>query len=286
MDGCGYMELKAYAKINLSIDVIDEREDGYHEVSMIMQSIELHDILKFKKSDRGIRIYCSSPYVPCDKRNIVFKALELVRKKYNISSGMEIQIEKRIPVAAGLGGGSSDAASAIIAANKIWNLELSNAEMMDLGGMVGADVPFCIKGGTALARGIGEKITELPSIGRIYIVLAKPPVSVSTREIYNSLKMDEIVIRPDTQKLVKSINDRNIKYVADNMINVLESVTIKKYPVIDEIKSIMVNFGALGSMMSGSGPTVFGIFEDDRTAEVCYNRLRDYMKDVYITETI
>lgn len=280
------MELKAYAKINLSIDVLSERDDGYHEVRMIMQSISLHDNLRFNKLDGEIRIYCSNPDVPCDRRNIVYRVLEILQQKYHITYGMEVFIEKEIPVAAGLAGGSTDAASAIIAANNIWGLNMSYADMINIGKEAGADIPFCIKGGTALAEGIGEKITVLNSLKGVSIVIAKPPISVSTKEVYNGLKMDEIAVRPDTDRLIKAVNDCNIRYIAENMINVLEGVTVKKYPVIQEIKSIMLQFGALGSLMSGSGPTVFGIFEDRGSSAKCYNRLKDYIKDVYMVETI
>lgn len=280
------MELKAFAKINLSIDVIGEREDGYHEVRMIMQSIDLYDSLKFENRMNDIKIYCNSPYIPCDRRNIVYRVLELLKKMYNVPFGMEVDIEKRIPVAAGLGGGSTDAASAIIAANEIWKLNMSYDDMMTAGKQVGADVPFCIKGGTALAEGIGERITNLPSLGKLSIVLAKPPIPVSTREVYGNLKMDEIVNRPETEKLVKALYDKNFKYIASSMVNVLETVTVKKYPVIEEIKSIMMQSGALGSLMTGSGPTVFGIFESLLLTEKCYNRLRDYIKEVYMVKIL
>ena len=280
------MELKAYAKINLSIDVLCKRIDGYHEVKMITQSIGLYDVINFNIREKDIKIYCVNPSVPCDESNIVFKVLKLIKESCKISYGMEVDIEKRIPVAAGLGGGSTDAASAIIAANNIWNLNMTYDEMVLIGTKVGADVPLCIKGGTILAEGIGEIITVLPSIARSYIVLAKPPIHVSTKDVYQNLKLDEIVVRPDIDKIIKAIHEKNIKCIADNMINVLETVTIKKYPVIDEIKRIMLHTGALGSLMSGSGPTVFGLFENKESAEKCYNRLSDYIKEVYMVETM
>lgn len=280
------MEFKAYAKINLSIDVIGKRADGYHEVRMIMQSVDLYDKLKFENRMNAIKLYCNSPYVPCDRRNIVYKVLELLKKKYDVPFGMEVNIQKIIPVAAGLGGGSTDAASAIIAANEIWKLGMSYEDMMDVGKQVGADVPFCIKGGTALAEGIGEKITNLPPLENLSIVLAKPPIPVSTREVYGNLKLDEIVVRPETEKLVKALHEKDARYIAGSMVNVLETVTVRKYPVIQEIKSIMIQYGALGSLMTGSGPTVFGVFDNLNNAEKCYNRFRDYIKEVYMVKTI
>lgn len=280
------MELKAHAKINLSIDVLSRRADGYHDVRMIMQSVSLYDTLKFNICENGIRLYCNSPDIPCNEKNIVFKMLNLIKEKYDISSGIEVDIEKRIPVAAGLAGGSTDAASAIIAANKIWNLGMSYDEMIALGREIGADVPFCIKGGTALSEGIGEKLTPLPPLPTTLVVLAKPPIQVSTRDVYQKLRLDEIIVRPDTNKIIEYIKEGNIRSIPDNLVNVLESVTIKRYPIIDEIKREMVQAGALGSLMSGSGPTVFGIFDDYIKAETSYNRLRDYIKDVYMVETV
>lgn len=280
------MELKAFAKINLSIDVLGVREDGYHEVRMIMQSIGLYDTLEFNVREKDIKIYCNNPYVPNDKRNTVYKVLELIKRLYNIPYGMEIDIDKKIPVAAGLAGGSSDAAAAIFAANKLWKIGMNSKEMADIGQQIGADVPFCLEGGTALAEGIGEKITRLPPVKGVYIVLAKPPIYISTRDVYRSLKLDEISVHPDIDLMVKSIKENNIRYLANNMVNVLETVSAKKYPVIDEIKRIMIEFGSMGSIMSGSGPSVFGMFETKEDAEKCYNRLSDYIKEVYIVDVI
>lgn len=280
------MELNAYAKINLSLDVLGEREDGYHDVRMITQSINLHDVLRFNERQNGIRLYCTNSKVPCDSTNTVYKAFMIIKERFGITSGMEADIEKNIPCAAGLAGGSTDAAAAIIAANELWNIKMTYGEMLQIAKQVGADVPFFLKGGCMLAEGIGEVLTEINSIKGVNIVLAKPNISVSTKETYQSLHLDEIVLRPDIDRLARALNDGNIKYVADNMVNVLEVVTAKKYPVIGEIKNIMIQFGALGSLMSGSGPTVFGIFESMEDAERCYNRLRDYMKDVCLVQTI
>lgn len=280
------MELKAFAKINLSIDVLGVRKDGYHEVRMIMQSIGLYDVLNFSIGQNDIKVYCANSYVPDDRRNTVFKVLELIKNMYGVTAGMEISIDKRIPVAAGLAGGSADAAAAIIAANKLWDIGMDHEKMISIGKQVGADIPFCLKGGCALTEGIGEKITRLPSVRGIYIVLARPPVYVSTRDVYRNLKLDEIVERPDIDMMVKAIRENNIRYLANNMVNVLETVTVKKYPVIDEIKRIMIEFGSMGSIMSGSGPSVFGIFETKEDAEKCYNRLSDYIKEVYMVDVV
>ena len=286
MDGCGYMELKAYGKINLSIDVIGQKDDGYHEIRTIMQSIGLYDVINFEKRKDGIKIYCSNPLVPCDRRNIAYKAFELIKEKYDINSGIEIEINKNIPVSAGLAGGSTDGAATIVAANSLWNLGMDYGDMVDIAKMLGADVPFCIRGGTALAEGIGDVLSDIDSLDRIDVVLAKPPVSVSTKEVYKNLRMDEIIVRPDIDKLIDAIRHKNIRYIAGNMVNVLETVSIKRYPIIEEIKSIMLHFGALGALMSGSGPTVFGLFDSKESGEKCYNRLIDYIKEVYIVKTI
>jgi 4-diphosphocytidyl-2C-methyl-D-erythritol kinase len=286
MDGCGCMELKAFAKINISLDVLGVRADGYHDVRMIMQSIGLYDIIRFNLRENDIKIYCPNAYVPNDSTNTVYKALKIIKERYKITQGMEVDIEKRIPVSAGLAGGSTDAAAAIMASNKLWNINMDHEEMMLIGKEVGADVPFCIAGGTALGEGIGEKITPLPPIEGIHIVLAKPPIQVSTKDVYRELKMDEIVVRPDTERIIRAIRDKNIAYAAEDMVNVLETVTVKKYPVIGEIKRIMVEFGAMASLMSGSGPSVFGLFDNKGDAEKCHNRLRDYIKEVYMVDAI
>lgn len=276
------MELKAFAKINLSIDVLRRREDNYHEVKMIMQSVGLYDVINFNKVSKDIKIYCTDPSVPCDNRNIVFKALEIIKNKFGVSCGMEVSIDKRIPVAAGLAGGSSNAAAAIVAANSIWNLNMSDEQMAAIGRKVGADVPFCLKGGTFLAEGIGEKLARLPSLVDVCIVLVKPPIQVSTKETYDNLKLDEINERPDIDRLMTALYDGDVKYIAGNMVNVLESVTKIKYPVIDKIKRTMMEEGALGSLMSGSGPTVFGLFETLEYGERCLSKLKEYFKDVYV----
>ncbi|EYE89785.1 4-diphosphocytidyl-2C-methyl-D-erythritol kinase [Fervidicella metallireducens AeB] len=280
------MTIKCPAKINLSLDVIGKREDGYHLLRMIMQTVSLFDNVTVQKGSEGINIYCNKSSVPCNENNSAYKAAKLILDKFQIKSGVDILIDKEIPVAAGLAGGSTDAAGVIKAMNEIFKLHMTMEDMMEIGLKVGADVPYCIIGGTALAEGIGEKLTVLKQFKETWCVLAKPPISVSTADVYGSLKLDEIVRHPDTEELIDNIEKEEIDILAKGMVNVLETVTIKEYPIILEIKNIMKEFNALGSLMSGSGPTVFGLFRDKAEAEKCYHRLRDYLKEVYLVKTL
>jgi 4-diphosphocytidyl-2-C-methyl-D-erythritol kinase len=273
------------AKINLSLDVLGKREDGYHLLKMIMQTVSLFDKVTLSKSLNGIKIICENKNVPCNETNVAYKAARLIIDKYKIEDGVTIEIDKKIPVAAGLAGGSTDAAGVIKGMNELFSLNMSQDEMMEIGLKVGADVPYCIKGGTALAEGIGEKLTPLKPFKDVWCVLAKPPISVSTREVYSRLRIDEIPKHPDISRIIEYINKGDVHSLAQNMVNVLETVTIKEYPIIFEIKNIMIEFHALGSLMSGSGPTVFGLFEDKTTAEKCYHRFQDYLNEVYLVRT-
>lgn len=274
--------IKCPAKINLSLDVTGIREDGYHYVKMIMQSISLLDEITVKKRNEGIKVYCDVNDVPCDEKNSAYKAADIMSKAYNLKGGVDILIDKHIPVSAGLAGGSTDAAGVIKAINILYGLNLSIEDMKKIGIEIGADVPYCITGGTAVAAGIGDVITKLPDINNLWCVLAKPPISVLTGEVYSKLKMDEIVRHPRTDVMIEYIKKGEYKNLAEEMVNVLELVTIKKYPIIFEIKNIMMEFDAEGCLMSGSGPAVFGLFEEKAAAEKCYNRLRDYLKDVFL----
>lgn len=272
------------AKINLSLDVIGKREDGYHNLKMIMQSITLFDEVTLEKSSNNITISCNNSNIPVNKDNICYKVAKSMMEKYNLEGGIKILINKNIPIAAGLAGGSTDAAGVIKGINKLYNLNLSIDVMKQIGLSVGADVPFCISMGTALAEGVGEIITRLNPV-KAWCVLAKPDISVSTGAVFGNLKINEIIKHPDTELLIEYINNNDLENLSENMVNVLETVTIKKYPIILEIKNIMMEFNALGSLMSGSGPTVFGLFDDRSAAEKCYHRLRDYLKEVYLVST-
>lgn len=281
------MELKARAKINLSLDVLSRRVDGYHEVKMIMQTLELHDDVIIEQIKEGIEVYCNSPWVPSNNQNIAYKAAELVMGLYGIKSGVSINIIKNIPVAAGLAGGSSNAAAVFKGLNEMFSLGRSEQELMALGKQIGADVPYCIKGGTVLSEGIGEILTTLNQIPKTHIVLVKPKIGVSTAWVYKNLDLTKLNSRPETDLLIKAISEKDIQYIASNMKNVLESVTIPKYPIIDEIKKKMISSNALGSMMSGSGPTVFGIYKDEKAAQSAWNVLKtDSRWESILTHTV
>ena len=281
------MKLKALAKINLGLDVIGKREDGYHEVKMIMQTIRLYDRISLQKiKEKTIQVKTNLFYLPENENNLVYKAAKLLQDEFQMPEGVVIELQKYIPVAAGMAGGSSDAAAVLYGMNRMFRLGLSMEELMERGVKIGADVPYCIMRGTALAEGIGEKLTELPAAPACKVLIAKPPISVSTKFVYENLKLDENTIHPDIDLLVQDIEKGNLKEMAAHMGNVLESVTIPNYPVIAEIKEQMMQDGALNAMMSGSGPTVFGLFDDEEKAEYAYHRMREgnLAKQVYLTD--
>ncbi|KEH97659.1 4-(cytidine 5'-diphospho)-2-C-methyl-D-erythritol kinase [Clostridium massiliodielmoense] len=277
---------KAYAKINISLDVVGKREDGYHLLQMIMQRIELYDILDMTKNKSGINIKCNKSYVPLDERNLVYKAANLFLDTYNLKGGVDFNITKNIPVSAGLAGGSSDAATTLLAMRKLYNIDVTDDELCKLGLKIGADVPYCIKGGTALCEGIGEEVTKIKGFRGHILVLVKPNFGVSTKEVYKNLDINKIYRHPDTEGLIKAVENNDLIYVSENMRNVLENVTLKKHTIIKEIKEKMIRNGALGSMMSGSGPSVFGFFNDILKAQRCYEHFKNKYNDVYITRTI
>jgi 4-diphosphocytidyl-2-C-methyl-D-erythritol kinase len=279
------IELKAKAKINLSLDVLRRRPDGYHDIKMIMQSISVHDRIVLEPIPKGIDIICDCRWVPSNSENIAYKAADLLFKQYDIKSGIRIKIEKNIPVAAGLAGGSSDAAAVLRGMRTLFDLNISEAELMSLGKCIGADVPFCLKGGTMLAEGIGEKLTGLVPLKKVDILLVKPKIGVSTAWVYKNLRIEEICERPNTDILISAIEKNNIDVVARNMKNVLETVTEKKHSIIREIKGKLMGLGALGSIMSGSGPTVFGIFPDKDVANKAFEAIKCDRWDCFLTET-
>lgn len=278
-------ELKAYAKINLSLDVIKKRDDGYHELIMIMQSIELHDVVHIETAVSGIKVSCDSVCVPSDLENIAGKAALLITGIYGIKDGLKIHIKKNIPVAAGLAGGSTNAAAVIKGINGLFSLGMSSTEMMVIGKQIGADVPFCIDGGTMLAEGIGEKLTLLSNFNGVNLVLLKPNIGVSTAWAYKNLDIVKFVNRPDTEMLIGAVAGGDVKKVAINMKNVLESVTIPRFKVVQEAKDRLLELGASGSMMSGSGPSVFGIFISREQAEKAYEAAKDSRWDRFLTKS-
>ena len=278
--------LKALAKINLGLDVVRRREDGYHEVRMIMQTIHLYDRLNIKKiQDNDIRIKTNLAFLPTNENNLVYKAGKLLMDEFNITQGVEVDLNKLIPVAAGMAGGSTDAAAMLYGMNKLFELGLSRKDLMERGVNIGAEVPYCIMRGTALAEGIGEELSSLPPMVKCPVLIAKPQISVSTKFVYENLKLDGNTPHPDIDRLIANIRGKDLKAIADSMGNVLETVTIPNYPIIADIKAHMMEHGAVGSMMSGSGPTVFGLFDDEEIAQKAYEEMKSsgLAKQVYLT---
>lgn len=269
------MRLRALAKINLGLDVLRKREDGYHEVRMVMQTIRMYDQLDITRNIQpGIHIKTNLPYLPVNENNLVFKAAKLLMDEFQIQEGLSIQLKKVIPVSAGMAGGSSDAAAALVGVNKIFALGLSRKELMERGRQIGADVPYCVMRGTALAEGIGEILTPLPPVPQGYVLVGKPGVNVSTKFVYGRLDAANLKEHPDIDGMVAALGRKDLRQVADKLGNVLETVTVPEYPVIDEIKKSMVRWGALNALMSGSGPTVFGLFDDREKAEYASEKLK------------
>ena len=280
------IELKALAKINLGLDVLGKRENGYHDVWMIMQSIYLYDEVKIEKKDTPeIEVVSNLNFLPTGEDNIAYKAARLLQEEFKISDGVKITLKKHIPVAAGLAGGSSNAAAVLFGMNRMFRLGLSQKSLMERGVKLGADVPYCIMRGTVLAEGIGEELHKLPAMPKCTVLIAKPPVSVSTKTVYEALDSKEITEHPDIDGIIEGLERQDLKKIAGCMGNVLEDVTIPMHPVIDEIKQVMKDCGALGAMMSGSGPTVFGLFESRAGARDAQRRIREkaLTRQVYVT---
>lgn len=279
------LQLKALAKINLGLDVLGKRDNGYHDVRMVMQTIYLYDNVTLTKTkEAGIQVETNLPYLPVDQNNIAYKAAKLLMDEFDIQEGVHIKLDKRIPVAAGMAGGSSNAAAVLVGMNRLFNLGLKQKDLMERGVSLGADVPYCVMRGTALAEGIGEKLSPLDPMPKCYILVAKPGISVSTKMVYEALDAKEIVEHPDIDGVITGLKQQDVRQVAAAMGNVLESVTIEKYPVIETIKDAMKEAGALNAMMSGSGPTVFGIFEDRKVAKAAQQKLREMscVKQAYL----
>lgn len=281
------ISLKALAKINLGLDVLGKREDGYHEVRMVMQTIHLYDRVEIKKTrSPHIHVETNLYYLPVNEDNLVYRAAKLMKDEFQIKEGVRIVLQKFIPVAAGLAGGSSDAAAVLVGMNRIFNLGLKQNKLMELGLKIGADVPFCIMRGTALAEGIGEKLTALPPMPKCPVLIAKPAISVSTKAVYEGLKLYDGMEHPDIDGVMEGIQQKDLKGVASHMGNILETVTIPMYPVIEDIKKLMLENGALNAMMSGSGPTVFGLFSNEKEIRRAYEALKQsgLAKNVYTSD--
>ncbi|AVF24077.1 4-diphosphocytidyl-2-C-methyl-D-erythritol kinase IspE [Paenibacillus larvae subsp. larvae] len=273
---------KAPAKINLALDVLRKREDGYHEVEMVMTMVDLADRIEMQEISRDTIIISSQAgYIPLDEKNLAFQAARLIKERYHVRSGVYIHLDKKIPVAAGLAGGSSDAAATIRGLNRLWGLGLSFSEMQRLGSELGSDVPFCVSGGTALAAGRGEQLTPLVNPLQVWVILAKPPINVSTSDIYGRLQADQIRTHPDTHGLIKALEAKDFNGVCGLMGNVLEDVMLPMYPEVRQLKECMEKLGADGVLMSGSGPTVFGLVAKESKVARIYNGLRGFCKNVY-----
>lgn len=280
------ISVKALAKINLGLDVIRKRPDGYHEVRMIMQTVHLYDQLTLQKTkEPEISIQSNLTFLPMDESNLAYQAAKLLKDECGIREGVAISLKKHIPIAAGMAGGSTDAAAVLYGMNELFGLGFKRQKLMELGVGIGADVPYCLMRGTALAEGIGEKLRSLPPMPKCPVLIAKPNIGVSTKFVYENLKLDGHVVHPDISAQIAAIRQGDLKAVAGLMGNILESVTVPQYPVIDEIKRRMTDNGALSSMMSGSGPSVFGLFDDENAAKAAYDAMREsgLAKQVYLT---
>ena len=279
------IELKALGKINLGLDVLGKRENGYHDVRMVMQTVYLYDQITIKKrKNPGIGLETNLYYLPTNENNLAYKAAKLLMDEFHIEEGINIYLDKHIPVAAGMAGGSSNAAAVLFGMNRMFGLDLTMEGLMERGVKLGADVPYCIMRGTVLAEGIGEILTPLDPMPRCYVLLAKPPVAVSTKLVYEKIDSQEIKEHPDIDGIMEGLKIQDLSKITSNMGNVLERVTIEEYPVIEKIKNIMKAGGALNAMMSGSGPTVFGIFDDRNQARMTAQKIKEIQlaKQVYV----
>lgn len=270
------IKLKTYGKINLILDVLGTLPNGYHDLDMVMQTVDIYDELTITKTNNDeITISSNTGAIPNDNSNLAYKAAKALKDKFGIEENVDIYIDKNIPIAAGMAGGSADCAGTLKGMNELFGLGLSEDELCEIGVKLGADVPYCIKGGTKRAQGIGEVLTELKDVPQAYVLLAKPPISVSTGFVYGRIDEVDVTKKPDTEAMISAIEDGDIKGVASNICNVLEEVTIPDYPIVADIKNKMIEQGALNAMMTGSGPTVFGIFDDEQKALNCQKELVD-----------
>ena len=277
---------RSYAKINLTLDVLSRRENGYHDIKMIMQTVSLFDLIIIDKTDSDIAIATNLRYLPNNEKNIAYKAADAFFKETGIKSGVKIMIHKNIPVAAGLAGGSGNCAAVLTAMNMLYSNPLSKEKLMEIGATLGADVPYCFDGSTQKAEGIGEILSPLPKMADAYILLVKPPINVSTGAIYEEIDSAPIDVRPDTDAMINALENKDIQGIADNLCNVMEAVTVKMHPIVGGIKTKMIMNGALGAVMSGSGPTVFGIFDDFEKAKKSADSFSLQFKDVYLTKVL
>lgn len=280
------IKLKAYGKVNLCLDILGTREDGYHEVRMVMQTVGIYDRLTMERqAQAAISLETNLPYLPVGEQNLVYRAIDLLRQEFGIHEGVAVKLQKFIPVSAGMAGGSADAAAALVGMNRMFHLRLGRRELMERGVKLGADVPYCILRGTALAEGIGERLTMLPPPPSCHVLLVKPKVNVSTKQAYEAYDACRDIRHPDVDGMLRALRKKDLRALAAKMGNVLEKVTAAEYPVIGEIEQEMRDCGALEAMMTGSGPTVFGLFRRRADAERARERLRSdpRIRQIYLT---
>ncbi len=279
------MTIKAYAKINLSLDITRKREDGYHEIETLMQTVSLHDTLHIEKSDR-IKITCNETYMPTDKRNTIFNIAERFFAMTKIKGGVHVDLVKRIPTGAGLGGGSSDACSTLIALDKLYGTQLARDEMAQLCAATGADVPYFLTGGLAVCKGIGEKVERLSPLPKVYVLILKPHFKISTKWVYNNLDVTKIHRHPPTDTIIELLNQRRYAKAFSNIKNVLENVSARQYPQIQNLKRRLMGKGAYNALMSGSGSAVYGLFRTHEQMKKASYDLRKHCQEIFLTETI
>ncbi|CDA29466.1 MULTISPECIES: 4-(cytidine 5'-diphospho)-2-C-methyl-D-erythritol kinase [Eubacterium] len=286
------IELKAYGKINIGLDVIRKREDGYHDLDMIMQTVGVYDDVIISREDGTqtyeIEVSTDADILPNDKGNLAFMAAKVLMEAYDIKSKVKIHINKRIPIAGGMAGGSADCAAVLRGVNKLFQLGLTDEQLQEYGVKLGADVPYCIVGGTKRAQGIGEILTDLPTPPKCYVIIAKPDAFVSTKFVYSHIRPAQIENHPDIDGIIESIKAGDLYGMCEKIANVMEDVTIPEYPIIQKVKDILKSNGAVNALMSGSGPTVFGIYDDEEKAKQSMDALsgKEFVSQLYLTKFI
>ena len=286
------IELKAYGKINIGLDVIRKREDGYHDLDMIMQTVGVYDDVIISREDGTqtyeIEVSTDADILPNDKGNLAFMAAKVLMEAYDIKSKVKIHINKRIPIAGGMAGGSADCAAVLRGVNQLFQLGLTDEQLQEYGVKLGADVPYCIVGGTKRAQGIGEILTDLPTPPKCYVIIAKPDAFVSTKFVYSHIRPAQIENHPDIDGIIESIKAGDLYGMCEKMANVMEDVTIPEYPIIQKVKDILKSNGAVNALMSGSGPTVFGIYDDEEKAKQSMDALsgKEFVSQLYLTKFI
>lgn len=282
------IEIDSYSKINLTLHILGKRQDGYHDLETIMQSVNLADRIFIKEEKEGIKIKCSHPLVPVDSQSLIYRTAEKILNRYKITKGVKIEIDKKIPLASGMAGGSANSASILVGINKLFALNLNNKDLKRIGEELGMDVPFCIQNGTALAYHKGEKVTPLPLVDPpLWFIIINPGFEIPTRWAYKNLDLDQIKKeKNNTEAMLKALKKRELQGIAKNLFNSFERLIIKKYPEIGKIKDRLIEEGILGALMSGSGPTVFGIAQNEEQAFKIYEKLKSEYKSIWVVQTV